>query len=352
MKKNHKKRPVFGAILSVLILSPSMLLGCGGDMYEYDEYDPEMSTDYEDYEDYEEFDPYMMDEDEYGEYDEYASEQGGSYEDFYGYYPYTKGCDPSIFGKLGSASEVEGTTVVVSIYTNDSGRAWTDEDTDLMYDMKNYLGMACEWISDQVADYGTHANFIYDWEKYEDLYYEADIDYDLVFGNASEIDFKAWDCIDNTIDSDMLMSNYSADNIIYMIFLNTPLDLEETSMARNYYEGMEYPYEICFINSCCEEEQECPAGIAHEMLHTFGAPDLYCTDDEGFGYGMSEELVRYYEDTNSNDIMFTNFDCMTDKAYYDKITNELSEIDAYYIGITDHSDVATEWGLLPSQHEQ
>lgn len=347
MKRMLKNKMISIVLSSILVVSLSALLGCGGDMY--DEYS-------------EEYDPYMMAEDEYEDeyeayedyedYDEYVPEQEESYEDYYeGYFPGVRGCDPSIFGKHGSASEVEGTTVIVSIFANDLESCWTENDANLMYDMKNYLGIACDWITDQVASYGTNINFIYDWEQHEDLYYEADIDYTVLSGNDDERIGYGYECIDGTIDSNTIMSNYSADNIVYMIFINTPSDFDKTSFAATYYQDVEYPYEFCYIYAHIDGWKECPGGIAHEILHTFGTPDLYCADTDGYNCGVTEELVKYYEDTNSNDIMFTTYDCITDDAHYDKITNELSELDAYYIGITDHSDTVAEWGLSPSEHE-
>lgn len=55
------------------------------------------------------------------------------------------------------------------------------------------------------------------------------------------------------------------------------------------------------------EEEEAPTGIAHEILHAFGAPDLYLEDTDGENYGVSKQLVKEFENTKSNDIMFTTY---------------------------------------------
>ena len=55
-----------------------------------------------------------------------------------------------------------------------------------------------------------------------------------------------------------------------------------------YYEGGSYGYGGQYYPATrgCDP---CPAGIAHEMLHAFGAPDLYCADVYGDNYGVSED---------------------------------------------------------------
>lgn len=56
----------------------------------------------------------------------------------------------------------------------------------------------------------------------------------------------------------------------------------------DYYEGGSYGYDGQYYPATqgCDP---CPAEIAHEMLHAFGAPDLYCADVYGDNYGVSED---------------------------------------------------------------
>jgi hypothetical protein len=48
--------------------------------------------------------------------------------------------------------------------------------------------------------------------------------------------------------------------------------------------------------------------------------------------------------------MYTCSDRRSGKYHYDRITNEVSSITAYYIGLTDISDIVSELGLEESQH--
>ena len=348
MRKDNRK--ISQTIVALILLTLSVsLLGCGGDAYEY----------YEDSEDYyNDFDYESTNDDWEEEYMDEFCDSMTCDEDFYDsesynqmgyggvYYPETRGCDPSVFGNLGSASEMAGRTVVVSIYMDDALSSWSENDADiqLMYDMKDYLGMACDWISNQAAGYGTNMEFVYDWEQDNELYYQLQTDLDIAHDEIY-VESNINPMIDRSIDTDALMSKYSADNMIYMVFVNTPHDSDITSYAMNYYEGFPYPYEICYILTHIEGDLECPAGIAHEMLHTFGAPDLYCADTRGDNYGVPEEMANYYEEEDSNDIMYSS------DLYYDRIANDFTPLDAYYCGIADRPAEADEWGLSPSQHE-
>lgn len=354
MKKDSRRLSSIIVALILLALSVS-LLGCGGEAYEYDE-------DFEDY--YNDYGYEGMDE-EWAEEnmeefcdsmpgDEYFCESESYDQTGYSevYYPATQGCNPSVFGTLGSVSEMNGKTVVVSIYLNDGVSSWSENDADvnLMYDMKDYLGMACDWISEKAAGYGANVEFIYDWEQDEELVYQMQTDLDVAHDEEG-VDMVMGQLLDQSIDTDYLMSKYSADNMLYMAFVNTPLDSNITSYTMNYYEGIRYPYEVCYILAHVDGYEECPAGIAHEILHQFGAPDLYCADTYGDNYGVSEELVKFYEEEKSNDLMFTNYDCITDDPYYDRISNDFTPLVAYYCGIADRPAEADEWGLAPSQHE-
>ena len=100
----------------------------------------------------------------------------------------------------------------------------------------------------------------------------------------------------------------------------------------------------------CEGLEEAPAAYAHEMLHTFGAPDLYVGENPAANYNINDDFVSYCETYHPNEIMVTTYDVDTDEPHYDYISNELTEITAYYIGWTDTSREAEEFHLQESQH--
>ena len=82
-----------------------------------------------------------------------------------------------------------------------------------------------------------------------------------------------------------------------------------------------------------------PAVYAHEILHLYGANDLYYAND-----AITELYVEHCKQSNSNDIMYADYD-ITGKPAPDRITNEYTELDAYYTGLTDTSREVEQWNL-------
>ncbi len=256
-------------------------------------------------------------------------------------------------GRLGSAKEIEGTTVVVSVFLNDKRTSWnfnSSADIQSRNNALTYMKIATDWITKQCARYGTSTTFIYNWNQYPDLYFEGRVSCDMTDEDSDDpyYDQMAW--IDENVDSQSLMDKYGADDIIYMLYINTPLSNECVSATYNYAEDDYYPYEVVSIYVHSDGEEEAPAAYAHEILHTYGAPDLYLVDTDGQNYGISQEFVDQMERTSSNDIMYTTYDCYTYEPYYNYISNEFSDIDAYYVGLIDDYSVVREWGFERSQH--
>lgn len=331
------KRIKIGYILVILVIA---LTGCGDDYYDEYEYGHSDEGYYERYYDEEYYDDGYADEQGYYDYGSYEIEV-----------PENTNLKTSDYA-LGTCGEIEGTTLLVSVFLNDSTSSWEDNLT-VVGDALKYTGIATEWISKAASSYGCDCEFIYDWNEYSDLYYEGTVDADMtgVDSNTDFVDEIGWKFIDENIDSKELLEKYNADNIGYMFYLNTPKSNNMTSCTRDYYEDMVYPYEMCYIYMFVDDEEETPAGIAHEILHTFGAPDLYLEDTDGENYGVSRSLVEELEDTMSNDIMFTTYDAKNGNPYFDRITNDFTDVDAYYVGLIDSCDFVDQWNLKPSQHE-
>ncbi len=76
-----------------------------------------------------------------------------------------------------------------------------------------------------------------------------------------------------------------------------------------------------------------PCTYAHEMLHCFGAYDLYYSNSD-----IPQEYVDHLAEIGSEDIMYMVYDS-------EEIHNELGEPDAYYVGLCDTCDEVEEWGL-------
>ncbi|SEI45530.1 hypothetical protein SAMN02910453_0441 [Lachnospiraceae bacterium A10] len=254
----------------------------------------------------------------------------------------------------GSAGDIAGTTLVVSIFADDqnTSRDETDAaDVEKMAKIQEYLTIAGDYLEDVVADYQKEADFITDFSNNTDLKYHMSMDIvatDQDVLDSGEIDEIAWDYISRSIDTENLKTKYQADNVIYMLYIDSDVTNPAVTCTRNWYEGMPSEAEIVYLFNIDYEMTNCPAVYAHEMLHTFGAPDLYMEDED---YNVTASFMDYVNEHLSNDIMLTCSDATTGDYRYDAITNEVSEVSAYYIGLLEQSDIAEQWNLTIPVYE-
>lgn len=321
-------------IISCLLAS-TMVLGLAGCMED---------EGYEGYEGYE--GDYSEEQYEYPEESEeeaYYSESEATYSNSEYGYPYDN--------RLGTAKELEGKIAVVSIFVNDATTSWnqdSDADRELDAVIHKNLEVATDYLENVSKSYGKDVEFIYDWEQYPELAVSLDItdmDYRYCEDYFDDFNNAATSSVDQNVQTAKILSDVGAEQVIYMMYFNTPSTNTTTSCTIFCYEA-ETTYEICYMFMNCEGDIECPSHFAHEMLHTFGVPDLYAADD----YGITQEYVDYVEQTGLNDIMRVNEDPQTGAYLYDSIANEVTDITAYYAGLTDYSETVNEWGFAPSQH--
>ena len=76
------------------------------------------------------------------------------------------------------------------------------------------------------------------------------------------------------------------------------------------------------------------------MLHCFGAHDLYYA-----GEAIPQEYVDHLKATDSKDILYMVYDS-------DEIDLSFTELDAYYVGLTDSCADVEKWGLTPAARFQ
>lgn len=302
------------------------------DEYEYEDEDEDSDDDSSEYD----YDDDSEDSD-YNDYDNSGSGSGG--------FPFD--------ASLGSAKELEGNVVVFSVFVKDNATTWNFSDL-ASEPVFPYIGaglsVSAKYLTDAAAKYGKNVNFIYNWDEHPELFHCADLDFDYRNTNTEydDLDNKVWEFIENDIDTASILQQNDAQQAIYMLYFNTPTDNNITCCSRPYYENMEYPYELCYMFMNYQNQYACPSFFAHEMLHTFGAPDLYRADETA---GITQEYVDYANKINLNDIMRMNEDPATGNLLYDSIANDITDITAYYVGLTSQSDTVDEWGFGPSEHK-
>lgn len=258
---------------------------------------------------------------------------------------------------LGTAAELDGKIVVVSIFLNDNTSSWdfeSPEDLETVQKLSKNVSMGLDWITACGKNYGKDIEFIYNWDNDEKLFYAIDIDCDFSDGQ-SNID-KVKTLIDDNFKeiSNLLLDKYETENIIYAMYLNEPEDTNMVCYALPFNGtelGYDMPYEVICLTNYVYGAEQGPATYAHEMLHLFGAPDYYMVDEIGNNCGTTQEFVDYCENNMKNEIMFSTYDVYTNTIPKDKVTNDFSDLTAYFVGWLDSSDLADEFGL-ESRHEE
>ena len=246
---------------------------------------------------------------------------------------------------LGTAGEIEGRTILVSIFVNNTRYSWNfDDDADFQTysELYYHLKTAAEWIESTCASWGTQTEIVWDWYNNKDLYYVAN--FDIPMNGATSTRYgEIYDWLVTNIPTETLLETYDADNIIYMWYVDTTLDEEENSFAFQFdYSGLtegQVGYEGVWFNVRHDGFSMGAPTLAHELLHLFGARDLYYTDNY-----ITQEYMDYLVSIGSEDIMYMVYDDP------DNIIETFSELDAYYVGLTNYSYDQQRFGLGVSPH--
>ena len=262
------------------------------------------------------------------------------------YTPRVSDKNPVYCGNYGTAKYIEGRTVVVSIFADDATTAWDfNNETDKHMRLRNRfnLSIACTWLTKQTKRWKPNpGGFIWDWRENSDLYYIHAFSEDIVHGSGNPKVRAAFNnYIHQSIPTGQLLQKYDADNIIYNIYLNAPNSDDyrswTTAVLYNEVEAERYSPEVCVIVPYGRGRENTPAVLAHEMLHCFGAYDLYETN----AYSpITQKYVTYLMNHKPNDLMNHCY-----FSAYDVITTEFSEVDAYYVGLTNECAAVRKWGL-------
>lgn len=227
--------------------------------------------------------------------------------------------------KYGYAGNLSGRTLIVTFIENDTATKFDNKalSTEIPNLLKS-LGIATDYIKNQCARYGVSSEFLYDWNKYPDLAYFT--------STATNVrtDTRAYKHIKKSItdvcDLDALMKKYNAQNVVCVAIYNT--DSSNTKHNATYMNTPDYYLDVeivrlfTTVNYGTGIGKSLPSSIAHEILHAFGAPDLYCSSGT-----IPQNYVDYITNvTNLQDIMrVTNWG--------DKVNAPITEVSAYYLGL-------------------
>lgn len=229
----------------------------------------------------------------------------------------------------GSAKYLDGDSLLVTIYLEDSSSSWTSDDINRV---EENTAIACKYLVEQGRKYGKEVNLIYDVDYYHDLEYHMTYD-SINYSNMSEDDRRSklvnaiYDYIRNDIDTKSLMEKYHVNSIGYMVFVDGEAESCNAYSYYTMYKGYYYE-EFCIINLRWSSGSDVePSTYAHELLHLFGAKDLYHTSEIT---GIYKDFVLYAEEKYGNDIMLGGFS--SGRQYSRSINSDITKLTAYFLG--------------------
>lgn len=239
----------------------------------------------------------------------------------------TLGSPRSSFG-LGSASYLKGKNILVSIFADTPDSSWEETEKEAVLEK---IAVAAAYIEDRAEQYQVDASLLYDWTQYKDLKKKAKTDFsireDTDFIDRLDEEISLW--FETKINYEELLEKYRAQGIATLVFVNNP----GISYAI-VYDGTDNIKEsiILFSKDYYNPGRlETATVYAHEILHVFGAHDLY--EDAEF----TDEVADYVRKTYPNEIMYS----VTENgqaAYNSTINHILSPITAYHLGWIDEAE--------------
>ena len=263
------------------------------------------------------------------------------------------------YDQLGSAKKLEGDVAVVSVFVSDSNMRWdfsNGRDIELRKEMFAQTDIALKYLASQAKKYNKSVVFHTAGDEKDGLlYYECD------FGEKSVYDINAeaesdepvmpneWDFINKNINVEKINQKYG-DNIVYLFFMNGNYFAYAFGTFKTV---LEQPYEICILPYDLSYRKMTPTIIAHEMLHLFGAVDLYKNDPDLLTNDATLDYVDFCNKYHDTDIMYVTGWRSKYELQPDTVTGEITDITAYYIGWTNSVPFEIDWfRIYHSQHEQ
>lgn len=234
---------------------------------------------------------------------------------------------------MGSVGNIADKTILVSVYLDEPDYHWDEES---MAVTKNVMKIAYDFLTDTVKnDYQVTMDLLYDVDLYEDLFYQIQIDENIPVYVTTEDERKMDDLEDAwiaTLPVRELMEKYEADSIGFLFFVAH----EGCSYSSMHFidDGIATWDESCllYLKDMYSKtlEYETPAVYAHELLHLYGAEDLY-TDADVF----SKDVYKEVQNKFSEDLMIKTYDTIQGKytIYSDQVKQKLTPITAYLVGI-------------------
>lgn len=181
----------------------------------------------------------------------------------------------------GSAKTLDEVTAVVSVYL-DEGQGTHAWDDDSIAESRRQISQAAVWITSACRGYGAAAPLVFD-DGSENCPLFCHTAYDGWFTGGKDADegddfYDAMDALCARLDTSALEAAYNTDSVAFLVFL--PVAGSSYTMVHYQSDGAAYYYEYsCLYRYDAWADTpgtaEGPMVCAHELLHQFGAADLY-----------------------------------------------------------------------------
>ncbi len=222
---------------------------------------------------------------------------------------------------VGSAKMLNGRICIFHVFANDNQASWSEQEKN---EVHQRLAQACDFLSQQSEVHGRAVSFI------EEI--APTIAYDKQLPTKTFVD-PTWTeeviraaCGTGSLQLvERLRENHDADNVAVCLHINKPA----LSYNLAYYENVSATFSaermVCF-STYPDSRPTAAATYAHEILHLFGAGDLYFPYDQD---GYRKQLAKRFF---PNDVMF--------RVDYNLQRLNVGAFTAYRVGWLDQIDPA------------
>lgn len=230
----------------------------------------------------------------------------------------------------GSCGLLAWPSVLYSIYLQDDANPWTEE---ALAQTRQNLAVAVDWITQQAQTYNAQPKIYYDTgENNLSTFaaYKAGLTEDTTTGTTFYDDV---DTLTAQVDVEFIQQQYGTASIGYLIFL--PVEGASYSILHYLEDGGNYLNEFSCLylydSYAGEKTYNSPTVYAHEILHLFGAADLYVGSRDTF---VTQPLAQYVLNTWPDAIMYYTYNS-DNGISYEHIEKTLCPLTAYRLGLVD-----------------
>ena len=237
----------------------------------------------------------------------------------------------------GSAALLTDATVLVNVFLNDAahGHTWDAESRAAAVQRTQ---LAVDWITEQAAGYEAAVNLICDRsaDGSDSTLTRSYLVQSAMQGGENSEESSAFldemDTLCASLAADSRLAAYGARHIAFLFFL--PISGTSFTMAHYADDGDSFYYEYSCLyktDAYTDGEAESPATYAHEILHLFGAADLYVGSRDTF---VTQPLAQYVLNTWPDAIMYYTYNS-DNGISYEHIEKTLCPLTAYRLGLVD-----------------